>query len=129
MSTQFLRVRTLGRLPRAVRVALYATVLAGAGIVAALTSGSTPFPSVQAKPTSAATIQSVALTIKATPTVQAVQPSARGTLVICGGGKLSPSIRQEFCKLAGGPRARIVVIPTAATAAGDADYLDHVLKD
>ncbi|WP_406697526.1 cyanophycinase [Singulisphaera sp. Ch08] len=49
--------------------------------------------------------------------------------MICGGGKLPPSIRDEFCKLAGGPRARIVVIPTATSNADKPDHLATLLAD
>ena len=38
----------------------------------------------------------------------------RGSLVIAGGGDLGPEIWDSFVSLAGGERARIVVIPTAA---------------
>jgi cyanophycinase len=44
---------------------------------------------------------------------QAVSGPERGTLIIAGGGKLGPEIVGRFIKLAGGSRARIVVIPTA----------------
>lgn len=37
----------------------------------------------------------------------------RGTLVICGGGRLPDPVRKEFVELAGGPNGRLVVIPTA----------------
>jgi cyanophycinase len=40
--------------------------------------------------------------------------ASRGSLVICGGGGLPDAARQRFVELAGGPRARIVVIPTAS---------------
>ena len=43
---------------------------------------------------------------------QAIAPVA-GHLVIVGGGQLGPEITQRFISLAGGPDARIVVIPTA----------------
>ncbi len=43
---------------------------------------------------------------------QAIAPVA-GHLVIVGGGQLGPEITQRFITLAGGPDARIVVIPTA----------------
>jgi cyanophycinase len=36
-----------------------------------------------------------------------------GTILIAGGGDLPPSIYRTFVRLAGGPNARIVVIPTA----------------
>ena len=38
----------------------------------------------------------------------------RGALVICGGGRLPESARREFVRLAGGPKAKIVAIPTAS---------------
>jgi cyanophycinase len=41
-----------------------------------------------------------------------VGPS-RGALVIAGGGKLAPEVRQRFVALAGGPNASFVTIPTA----------------
>src|SRR5438309_1416101 len=37
---------------------------------------------------------------------EGVGKRAGGALVICGGGKLPPPIRQRFCDLAGGPGAR-----------------------
>ncbi len=40
----------------------------------------------------------------------------RGSLVIAGGGALGPEIIERFISLAGGPDARIVVIPTAGGA-------------
>jgi cyanophycinase len=48
-----------------------------------------------------------------------VKGPERGTLIIAGGGKLGPEILGRFIKLAGGPGAEIVVIPTAA---GEARY-------
>lgn len=38
---------------------------------------------------------------------------AKGTLLVVGGGALGPDITAEFLRLAGGPEAPIVVIPTA----------------
>lgn len=54
--------------------------------------------------------------------------AAGGSLLICGGGALPEEVRMRFLDLAGGPEsARIVVIPTAHTAAdspeADAIYL------
>jgi len=40
-----------------------------------------------------------------------------GALVIVGGGEMPPEIRRTFVDLAGGAKARIVVIPTASQAA------------
>ena len=42
-----------------------------------------------------------------------VRGPEHGTLIIAGGGKLGPEILGRFIKLAGGPSAEIVVIPTA----------------
>jgi cyanophycinase len=49
----------------------------------------------------------------------AVRGPAHGTLIIAGGGDLGPEIVGRFIQLAGGPDARIVVIPTAGE---DATY-------
>jgi cyanophycinase len=52
--------------------------------------------------------------------------SGGGSLVICGGGRLPEEVYDEFVKLAGGPKARLVVIPSAypfaSTAAMKARY-------
>lgn len=37
----------------------------------------------------------------------------KGSLVIVGGGKVGPEIWSEFIRLAGGPNAKILVVPTA----------------
>jgi cyanophycinase len=42
------------------------------------------------------------------------KPAPPGALVICGGGGLPDPVIEEFVRLAGGPKARIVVIPTAS---------------
>ena len=47
---------------------------------------------------------------------------ANGTLVVAGGNIKDAEIIERFIKLAGGPGARIVVVPTAAE--GDVDNLD-----
>jgi cyanophycinase len=44
-----------------------------------------------------------------------------GSLVICGGGQLPERIQRRFVQLAGGDKARIVVIPTAAAGADSRD--------
>lgn len=43
---------------------------------------------------------------------------AKGSLVIVGGGELTPEITQKFVALAGGPQANYVVIPTASDDSG-----------
>ncbi len=50
-----------------------------------------------------------------------------GSLVICGGGPLPEPIVGEFLRLAGGPAARLVVIPTAAASVEEGDVAE-VLK-
>ncbi|MDG3003436.1 cyanophycinase [Paludisphaera mucosa] len=49
-----------------------------------------------------------------------------GHLVICGGGGLPDPVRARFVELAGGPRARIVVVPTASE---DADAKGRELEE
>lgn len=41
----------------------------------------------------------------------------RGSLVICGGGEMPADVRARFIELAGGAKARFVVIPTASASA------------
>ena len=45
----------------------------------------------------------------------------RGAIVAAGGGDLDPRIYRRFVELAGGPEARIVLIPTAGTEYGSHD--------
>jgi cyanophycinase len=55
------------------------------------------------------------------------RPASRGgALVICGGGGVPEPVRDRFLELAGGPRARIVVIPTAGLIA-DSPSVNSVL--
>jgi len=58
------------------------------------------------------------------PTLAAAEPAStlkridpdgiKGSLVICGGGALPDSVRDKFIQLAGGKRARLVIIPTGS---------------
>jgi len=49
---------------------------------------------------------------------RSLMPRPRGgSLVICGGGNLPERIREHFIELAGGPNARILIIPTANSSA------------
>ena len=41
--------------------------------------------------------------------------ASKGSLFLVGGGRTTDQIRAEFVRLAGGPKARIVLIPSAAT--------------
>jgi hypothetical protein len=52
--------------------------------------------------------------------------SPRGALVICGGGRIPEAMRRAFVDLAGGPKARIVVVPTASE---DADAKGPALDE
>ncbi|MBI5760208.1 MAG: cyanophycinase [Planctomycetales bacterium] len=45
-------------------------------------------------------------------------PKIVGSLVVCGGGRLPDAVREEFLKLAGGEKAKLIVIPTASETAG-----------
>lgn len=45
----------------------------------------------------------------------------RGAIIAAGGGRLSPTIYEQFIRLAGGPDARIVLIPTAGAEFGSHD--------
>lgn len=58
----------------------------------------------------AAFVLALATTAQAAPDVRGPE---RGTLIVAGGGKLGPEIVGRFIALAGGPQAKIVVIPTA----------------
>jgi cyanophycinase len=50
-------------------------------------------------------------------------PPISGSLVLVGGGGLPDSIRERFLELAGGKRARLVVIPTASVKADGSEPL------
>lgn len=50
----------------------------------------------------------------------------RGSLVICGGGKLPEQIFEEFMELGGSSRARMVVIPTASVVADSPELDSHM---
>jgi cyanophycinase len=52
---------------------------------------------------------------------QACVGPPRGAIIAAGGGTLDPSIYRRFVELAGGPEARVVLIPTAGTAYGGQD--------
>jgi cyanophycinase len=61
----------------------------------------------------AAALLAFIATAPATQAAPVVQGPEKGTLIIAGGGKLGPEIVGRFITLAGGPKAQIVVIPTA----------------
>jgi len=79
------------------RVLLYGAILAGVVVVLGMSTNLT-------------------LLALASPPGDALssRPAPRGgALVICGGGGIPDPVRDRFLELAGGPRARILVIPTA----------------
>src|SRR5262245_9918663 len=47
-----------------------------------------------------------------------------GALVVCGGGGTPDSVRQRFVELAGGKKARLVVVPSASALAPSERSLD-----
>ena len=50
-----------------------------------------------------------------TPATDRIDPDGiKGSLVLCGGGKLPDAVRDRFIELAGGEKARLVIIPTAS---------------
>ena len=51
-----------------------------------------------------------------------------GPLMIFGGGRLDDAARQRFIELAGGPSARIVLIPTASGACNQPGYFEEVVE-
>jgi cyanophycinase len=86
-----------GLAPRNHRVFLCGMILAGVGVVATLV----------------ANLTILAIASPPEPVVLARQSPRGGALVICGGGGMPEPVRDRFLELAGGRRARIVVIPTA----------------
>ncbi len=62
---------------------------------------------------------SLLLTTLSANAAPVVKGPEKGTLIIAGGGSLGPEVLGRFIKLAGGPSAEIVVIPTAG---GEAKY-------
>ncbi|MGL6072711.1 MAG: cyanophycinase [Fimbriiglobus sp.] len=67
-------------------------------------------------------ISVIALSLSAWAEAPKEQVALPGSLVIVGGGGIPDSVRDEFFRLAGGAKAKIVVIPTASA---DADKLDQ----
>jgi cyanophycinase len=60
------------------------------------------------------------------PTPERINPDGiKGSLVICGGGRLPDSVRDKFIELVGGKEARLVVIPTA----GEEDSIDEDARE
>lgn len=74
-------------------------------------------------------VASIAGRISAAPTIPFIDPAGLpGPLVIVGGGKLPDDARKAFFDLAGGAKAKIIVIPTASGDADDPKKADSFLK-
>jgi cyanophycinase len=71
-----------------------------------------------------------ALAVFATLTlgVRAEEPATPGSLVIVGGGGIPDSVRAKFMTLAGGKAARMVIIPTASSAADSKEEEEGYLE-
>jgi len=104
--------RSTGPAPRKYRVLLYGMILTGAGVLATLQG---------------ANLTILALAAPPEKVLLARPLSHGGALVICGGGGMPESIRDRFLELAGGPEARIVIIPTAHQVA-DGPGVEAVLE-
>ena len=99
--------RVIGPVPTTIRVLSASVTLAALWVVFTLVPGPA-FVATAAPPDPA-------------PTPNQSVPSHGGALVIGGGGDLPESVRDRFVELAGGPEARIVVIPTAHRVADTPD--------
>ncbi len=62
------------------------------------------------------------------PGARADEPLRKGSLVIVGGGRIPDSVRDRFMALAGGKTAKLLIVPTASSAADnraeDEGYLE-----
>lgn len=85
---------------RRIRYVLYASIVAGVSVLAHLGTSLALMAMVSERGDR--------------PGLIARYPEGGGTLLICGGGRVPESIRDRFVELAGGGKAKIVVIPTAA---------------
>ncbi len=102
------------------RVLFYGMMIAGTGTVATFVANpailawasSPDDPTPRLASTSTSTSASVAF-----PKASSDLRRNGGSLVICGGGAIPDRVRDKFLELAGGSRARIVVIPTAHAVA------------
>ena len=92
-------VLATGRRPRTLRIVLYAVLFGGIAVLFHM----------------GANLALWAFVTKPPGTPMAARPlqTPGGSLVICGGGRLPDQVRDRFLELAGGSKARIVVIPTA----------------
>ncbi len=82
---------------RTLRYVLYAVLAAGVGALVHM----------------GANLALLANVPEATKSLSGLTLVPGGSLVICGGGKMPDPVRARFVELAGGPSARILVIPTA----------------
>lgn len=100
MASWQMRRFSQGGVNRSVRIVLTGVAVFGMGVVAYL-------------------VRDLAMLARASDPRPVLRDSGGegGALVICGGGRLPDEVRRRFVELAGGPRAKIVVIPTAHPSA------------
>lgn len=63
------------------------------------------------------------------PAAPGAEPSARGHLVLIGGGDKPPEVMRKFVELAGGKDAPIVAIPTASSEPDAAEYYEKLFRE
>jgi cyanophycinase len=97
MPIRQVRGRWLGLASRKYRVLLSSLIVGGVGVLVTL----------------GANLTMMAIASPPEKALPSKPISGGGSLVICGGGGIPESIRNRFLELAGGSRARIVIIPTA----------------
>lgn len=69
------------------------------------------------------------LTFAAAASAFAGTPVPKGHLVLIGGGDKPPEVMRKFVKLAGGPSAPIVAIPTASSEPDAAAYYEKLFRE
>jgi cyanophycinase len=104
-------------LSRALVATIAVTATLASSGASAQTGSASPSPRPSPSPSSAATPPP-----RSAPEIG----PARGTLVIVGGGLKSEAILKRFIDLAGGPEAKLVVIPTAGETDDLADYAEEL---
>lgn len=62
------------------------------------------------------------------PSVDGVEPGAKGHLLLIGGGEKPPEVMRKFVELAGGKDAPIVAIPTASSEPDAAEYYEKLFR-
>ena len=111
MSQRLLRGQPLDSAPQVARMAFHAMLVLGVVVVVTM-GGNLAFQAIDLDPQPQVKAKEPATT--SGEVIARRAGGASGALVICGGGMLPDTVRDRFFELAGGPKARIVVIPTAS---------------